>query len=241
MDLKEHFGDLIDEETLEILVKYARGEFEIEGVVLSVDEVLKLKRGDSVYEIPIECCKEHFKPGKLVKIYSEVVRCERDFEIVGDVSRVICGVFLGKKDLKFAVAVGKSVWICFGEVDCDRGDVLELRGFVQDEVFHVLDSRVLGRSEVDGIWTKIGEIQPLKIVNIRGRVSGLSGKFRRASTINLSDESGRVRVVLANENADLYDDLDIGDWVEVYNCYSRIGYDGEIEVICDDGLAIKVF
>ena len=243
-NLKEHFGDLIDEETLDMLVRYARGEevkFRVDGIVLDVGKNLKIRRGEEVYEISLECCREKFKPGYLVRVYSEIVRSERDFEIVGDVSKVIQGVFLGKNGFRFALAVEKSVWICFGDVDCRRGDVLELRGFTQEDTFYVLSYRILDRSEVKCVWTEIKDVKPLKIVNLRGRVSGLSGKFRRFAVIHISDESGRIRVVLFGENAELYDSLDVGDWVEIYNCYARIGYNGEIEVVCDEGLAIKVF
>ncbi len=251
-ELREHFGDLLDEDTFELLVRYAKGEridleesFRVEGIVIEVGDVLKIRRGDDVYDVPLECCKDRFELGYLVRIKSKVVRSERDFEVIGDVSRTVQGIFLGKNGSRFALAVGNSVWNCVGNVECDRGDLIEVRGFNQGEKFFVLSYRKLGKVEVGEMWSRIKSVVPLKLVNLRGRVSGLSGermvKGKKMAIIHISDESGRIRVVLFGDNAKLYRDLDIGDWVELYNCYARIGYDGEIEVVCEDGLAIKVF
>ncbi|ADB58292.1 OB-fold nucleic acid binding domain-containing protein [Archaeoglobus profundus] len=251
-ELREHFGDLLDEDTLELLVRYARGEkvnleesFRVEGVVVGVGDVLKIRRGDDVYEVPLECCKDMFELGYLVRVKSKVVRSERDFEVVGDVSRTVQGIFLGKNGSRFALAVGNSVWICVGNVECDRGDLIEVKGFNQGEKFFVLGYRNLGKADVGEMWTKVRNVIPLKLVNLRGRVSGLSGekivRGKKMAIIHISDDSGRIRVFLLGDNASLYKYLDVGDWIELYNCYARIGYDGEIEVVCDDGLAIKVF
>ncbi len=249
-ELREHFGDLLDEDTFELLVRYAKGErinleesFRVEGIVVEVGDVLKVRRGDEVYDIPLECCRDRFELGYLVRIKSKVVRSERDFEVVGDVSRTVQGVFLGKNGLRFALAVGNSVWNCVGNVECDRGDLIEVKGFNQGERFFVLSYRRLGKVGVKEMWTKISDVVPLRLVNLRGRVNGLSGEKRgkKVAVIHISDDSGRIRVVLLGDNAKLYRDLDIGDWIELYNCYARIGYDGEIEVVCDEGLAIKVF
>ncbi len=181
-EIREHFRDLIDDETLNMLIRYAKGE-------------------------------NH-----------EVVR----------------GVFLGGRKDRFAVAVESSVWICRGKFDFERGDLVELKGFSRGE-FLVVDAKVLGKSSVPNVWECVSKVVPLKTFNLRGRVSGFSGEFRRSAVIHISDGSGRIRVVLVGDNAEIYRDLDVGDWVELYNCTARFGYDGEMEVVCDRGLAIKVF
>ncbi len=251
-EIREHFRDLIDDETLEILIRYAKGEmvevdetFRVEGVVVGINDKLLLRRGREVYEIPLECCKNSFKLGYLVRVKSKVIRSEKDYDILGDVSRIIQGVFLGKNGSRFALAVGKSVWICRGDVECERGDLVEVKGFNVEDTFYVISHRVLGKANVENIWIKVEDVVPLRVINLRGRVSGFYGekvvKGKKVAIIYISDESGRIRVVLMGENTNLYKDLDVGDCIELYNCYARIGYDGEIEVLCDDGLAIKVF
>lgn len=251
-DIIEHFRGLVDDETLELLSRYASGEnveiketFRIRGVVIDIEEKLKIFSKDGISEIPLECCREMFKLGDVVRVKSPVIRSKSDFEVIGNVVRVIEGVFLGGIGSRFALNVGRDVLICMGNVECKRGQILRIEGFNVEDKFFMLNYKIVGKGNVECVWSRIEDISPLKVVNLRGRVSGLLGerfvKNRRTATIYISDESGRMRVVLVGDNAELYRDLDIGDWVEVYEGYVRIGYDGEIEVICDKGLAIKVF
>lgn len=251
-DIIEHFRGLVDDETLELLSRYARGEnvevretVRIGGIVVGVGERLEIFNKEGISEIPLECCRDIFRLGDVVRIKSPVIKNESDFEIVGNVARTIEGVFLGGNGSRFALNVNGSILICMGKVECERGQILRVEGFNVEEKFFVLSYKVVGRGEVCCSWSKIEDASPLKVVNLRGRVSGLLGerfiKNVRIATIYISDESGRIRVVLVGDNAELYKDLDVGDWVEVYDGYVRIGYDGEMEVICDEGLAIKVF
>ncbi len=250
-DIIEHFRGLVDDETLELLSKYASGEnvevkqTRVRGVVIDVGDNLQILTRDGIVEIPIKCCSEKFNLGDLVNVRSSVVNDESDFEIFGNISKTVEGVFLGRSESKFVLSIGKSILICIGSVECRRGDTLRITGFNLENEFFVLRYDVLGRGNVEDVWDRIENVQPLKIVNLRGRVSGLFGertiKNKRTATIYISDESGRIRIVLVGDNAKLYKNLDVGDWVEIYEGYARIGYDGELEVVCDEGLAIKVF
>lgn len=74
-------------------------------------------------------------------------------------------------------------------------------------------------------FTKISEITPGR-VNIKGRVSGI-GDPELANEIFISDESGRVRVVVWDK--DIYFKAEIGAKVEIYNGYAKEGKKG-IEV-----------
>ncbi len=247
-DVVEHFRGLVDDETLELLSRYARGENvdvgrRLSGVVVGVGDSLKVMSSEGLIEVPLKC-SFGFKLGDVVRIRSDVIRSERDFEVVGNVSKIIEGVFLGRNGSRFALSVGRSVSICIGDVKCERGDLLRINGFKLENHFYVLRYEVLGKGNVGDVWDRIGDLKPLRIVNLKGRVSGLFGeRFKREkiAVIYLSDESGRIRVVLVGENASLYRYLDVGDWVEIYEGCTRIGYDGEMEVLCEDGLVIKVF
>lgn len=76
-------------------------------------------------------------------------------------------------------------------------------------------------------FVKISEIVPGK-VNIRGKVSGI-GDPEIANEIYLSDETGRVRVILWNK--EIYWKAEIGMELEIYNCYAKKGSKGvEIHV-----------
>ncbi|MCS7143671.1 MAG: OB-fold nucleic acid binding domain-containing protein [Archaeoglobaceae archaeon] len=75
-------------------------------------------------------------------------------------------------------------------------------------------------------FEKISEIDQGR-VNIRGKVSGL-GDPERASEIYISDETGRIRVIVSRE---IYYKADIGKDVEIYNGFAREGKRGlEIHV-----------
>ncbi|MCS7144579.1 MAG: OB-fold nucleic acid binding domain-containing protein [Archaeoglobaceae archaeon] len=76
-------------------------------------------------------------------------------------------------------------------------------------------------------FVKISEILPGK-VNVRGRVSGI-GDPDLANEIYLSDESGRVRVLIWDK--EIYYKAEIGMRMEIYNGYAKEGKNGiEIHV-----------
>ncbi|HID43704.1 MAG TPA: hypothetical protein EYP30_08050 [Archaeoglobaceae archaeon] len=85
-------------------------------------------------------------------------------------------------------------------------------------------------------FTPVSKLAPLKISNLRGRVSGFgklkSFKNRTLAEIYLSDETDRVKLILWDDNISIYRKADIGDTIEVYNGYPKVGWDGELEVHC---------
>lgn len=70
-------------------------------------------------------------------------------------------------------------------------------------------------------FSKIAEIKPGR-VNVRGRISGI-GDPETANEIYVSDETGRVRVVVSR---DIYFQADIGKEIEIYNGFAREGKKG---------------
>ena len=254
-ELREHFGDLLDEKTLRLLAEYSMGKKPslkrrvfVEGVVVGIkNNTLTLRSGNRLVDVAVKTdLTDRFKVGYRIKCFSEVLEDEDDFEVIGDVKKSMKGVFLGGSFGRFALAVDNSVWTCIGNVDCERGDLIEVTGFNAEDVFVVLDYKKIGKAEIPNLWTEISSIIPLKTVNVRGRVSGFSDvkvvKGVDLAEISVSDSSGRIRVLLWGENAKAYRVLDIGDEVELYNCYAKISYDGEIELHCGRGsVIIKLF
>jgi len=286
-EFRDHFGDLIDEETLRMLVDYSFGrrprtkiseiasrwgKVTVEGVVEKVLGFREFVKGDrrGLVVNAILCddegrvriafwndAAELFRTGDLkegykIRVRAFVKRREEGVELsVNDPSDVeivkekIRGIVLAARGDKVALKYGKDVRICVVREEVSRGDVLELVGtggdlFLADEV------RRIGRVNADdlNVFTPINRIIPLRRVNLRGRVCGLNGlrivRDKDLAEITIADETDRVRVLLWEENARVYREVDIGDFVEVYNGYPKIGWDGEIEVHCGRSTILRV-
>ncbi len=112
----------------------------------------------------------------------------------------------------------------------EAGDVVEgakliVKGYIKDEEVHVNSPMDV---EIRVEFTKIGDLKP-GAVNVKGRVSGI-GEPEKANEIFLSDETGRVKVVLES-HSELYFKVDIGDEIEIMNGIVEEGRDGlEIHV-----------
>lgn len=282
-EFKEHFGDLIDEETLKLLVDYSfgkmpttklselvnkRGKVVVEGViekVLSVREFLKNGRSGLVANAILRDentrvrvtfwndSAELVKAGDIaegcrirlrgfVKRRDDIeisVNDPSDVEILEDSREKIRGIVLARNGSKIALKHGSSVKVCFLKCNAElkKGDVIEALGFGSEE-FVVTDLKVINHIDMDfsNVFTPIARIIPLRKVNLKGRVSGLNGlrvvKGKDLAEIFISDETDRIKVLLWGEHTKLYRELDIGDEIEIYNAYPKVGWDGEIEVHC---------
>jgi replication factor A1 len=185
------------------------------------------------------------------------VREASDVEILekGEVSReVIRGVILGiaqrskgRNLVKAIIANESGITTCVAWdekaeklMEIEVGSSLEIRGVTRHGELVVSELRVIDEKisfNVD--FVAISNIMPLRHVNLRGRISGL-GEVRRVkmkgreatvAEVYLSDETGRVKVLLWDENAYVYKKADIGDHVEIFNAYPKIGWE-EVEVHC---------
>ena len=87
--------------------------------------------------------------------------------------------------------------------------------------------------------TPISDIGIDETVTIVGYVTGLDevreitrsdGKISRVTNIYVSDETGdnRIRVALWGEHADIH--LDVGDKIQIIDCYAKSGWNNEIEL-----------
>ncbi len=108
---------------------------------------------------------------------------------------------------------------------------VRVKGFLKNGEINVTD---VSNIEVWANFDKISSIIPGSKVNIKGKISGIGElkefKDFKLAEIYVSDESGRVKVVLWNEKINVYKKADIGSEVEIYNGYAKIGKNGELEV-----------
>ncbi|MBC7110074.1 MAG: hypothetical protein H5T46_03565 [Archaeoglobi archaeon] len=116
-----------------------------------------------------------------------------------------------------------------------NGDELELH--VSSLSYFMISDRKIFSEE---LFTPISDIVPDERVSIRGFITGLGrirefvradGSMGRSVDIHVSDESGRVKVVLWDEHVELFERMDVGDEIEIVDALARINDRGEIELI----------
>ncbi len=87
--------------------------------------------------------------------------------------------------------------------------------------------------------TPIADIGINSAYSVSGHVSGLDdireferpdGTRSKVSNIYISDETGRIRVVLWGEHAELVNELDIGSEIKIIDAYARSGRNEEVEL-----------
>lgn len=123
--------------------------------------------------------------------------------------------------------------------EIEIGQVFQISGYVKEgysgiEV-NVGNNGVLSQTEEDIeaslATTKIGEIKDgMGDLNIKGRILDISdirtfnrkdGTTGKVGNITVGDETGKIRVTLWDETADMTVDLNIDDSVEIINGYAR--------------------
>jgi replication factor A1 len=173
------------------------------------------------------------------------VNSRSDVEILEKKVKEIRGAYIGIVDVK----TGKSAVLNEEGVHAFNAsqDILKkLEGMEYGSSIKVsvtgagreLNATDIGKSDEEFKieFTPVSELIPLKNSNLKGRVSGFgeirSYKKRTLAEIYLSDESGRVKLILWDDNISIYRKADIGDVIEVYGGYPKIGWNGEPEVHC---------
>ncbi len=162
----------------------------------------------------------------------------------------LVGVLLARnrgKDgtVKCAVSCDDGVLICDGRGNAaealskiEDGSTIKVKGGRQEKKFSVEEVEVLGdaQSGFGAEFTPVTSLTSFQVANLKGRVSGLGKlkqhKNRELAEIYISDESGRVKLVLWDDNVSIYREADIGDSIEVYNGYSKLDWNEEMEVHC---------
>lgn len=177
------------------------------------------------------------------------VNQDSDVEIKEKNVEELVGVLLAKKEendsFKCAVACDR-VFICVGQGDSseslrqiEEGSTIKIKGGKQGKKFTVDKVEASSENKEIGVsvdFTPVASLTSLQVTNVKGRVSGLGKikhhKNRELAEIYISDDSGRVKLVLWDDNVSIYREADIGDFIEVYNGYPKIGWNGEMEVHC---------
>lgn len=160
----------------------------------------------------------------------------------------LIGVLLAKKEkessVQCAVVCDDRVFICNGDAGAaaslrqiEEGTTVKIKGGRQGTKFTVEEVEVTEETkDFHAEFVPLANLTPQQISNVKGRVSGLGKikqhKKRELAETYISDDSGRVKLVLWEDNVSTYKEADIGDFIEVYNGYPKIGWDGEMEVHC---------
>ncbi len=202
-EIKEHFSGLLDDETAELLADYALGLKKRSriGEILSREGVITVE-------------------GVIDRIYP--------IRRVG--SSLVATVIL-RNDMVIRVNLWNEVATLISAGDLFEGLKVVLRGYAKGGEINVFD---VADVEIKTEFSKISSVIPESRVNLKGKISGIGivkeVKSSRIAEIYVSDESGRIRVVLWNDKIDVYKKADIGDEIEIFNGYVKVGRDGELEV-----------
>ena len=216
-EFNNHFGGLIDDETLALLTAYSFGyepSFKIEE--------LANKKGKVVVEGTVE---KTFGVRELEKA-------------------TVTSIILSDGSGRLKVTLWNDAAKLVKTGDVVEGAKIKIRGFLRkrDDV----ELSVNDPADVEILDLEFVEISRITegVVNVKGRVSGFGGMRKTSKNVEIaeiyiSDESGRIRVLLWNDKVQVYKKLDIGDYIEIRNGYAKVGKDGEMEVHCGQRSALK--
>jgi len=216
-EIKEHFLDLIDVKTAETLAAYSFG-------YLPITKLSEIKG----------------RKGKIVvEGYVEKILAVRRFEKNGKEGMVASLIIREDSTAKVNLWNDAATLITSGDIV--EGSKIRIRGYVRNGEINVRDAADV---EVSVELTKVESLLPESKVNLKGRISGIGeirdfGKFKVAE-LYLSDDTGRIRIVLWDENVEVYKMADIGEQIVVYNGYVKVGKDGEMEVHVGKNSRVKI-
>jgi replication factor A1 len=97
--------------------------------------------------------------------------------------------------------------------------------------------------------TPIADIEINSAYSVRGHVSGIDevreferpdGTKSRVSNIYISDETGRIRVALWGEHANMVGELDIGSEIRIVDAYAKPGRNEEVELSAGSRTSIQI-
>lgn len=141
-----------------------------------------------------------------------------------------------------------------------KGDSIEiLNAFSRENTFTDQTEIQLGSSggimktdtavEFSETYTPIADIGINSAYSVKGHVSGLDdirefersdGTKSKVSNIYVSDETGRIRVTLWGDNADIVNDLDIGSEISITDAYAKSGMNEEVELSAGGRTGIQI-
>ncbi|MEE6211083.1 single-stranded DNA binding protein [Salarchaeum sp. III] len=234
----EQMGGLADEETAAMLLAHELDEGEVNGIAdiePEMEEVKFLAKVTSVGEVRTFERDEEEEEGRVLNVdvadesgsvrvsfWDEQAAAAEDELEPGQVLRI-----KGRpKDGYNGVEVNVS------QVEVDEDEEID----VQVVDTYRVDDLTMGASDVD----LVGEVLSTDDVRTFSRDDGSEGKV---SNLLVGDETGRVRVTLWDEQADLADEFAAGDVVEITDGYVRerdgslelhVGNRGRVETVEED-------
>ncbi|MCJ7443970.1 MAG: OB-fold nucleic acid binding domain-containing protein [Methanotrichaceae archaeon] len=162
---------------------------------------------------------------------------------VGIVSTVLLGDETGK--------IRITLWNDQAKMDLKEGDVLEIINGSSAERYGQLEIRTSGytiirKSDQNVSYSEkissIADLKPGNLCSVSGFVTGL-GEMRafqredgtpgQVANIYISDATGRIKVVLWGEHADLLEKLDLGYKADIIDCQAKSGWNEELELSCN--------
>jgi len=220
----EQMGGLADEETAAMLIAHELDEGEVNGIAdieVEMEEVKFLAKVTSIGELRTFERDEEDEDGRVlnadvadesgsvrISFWDEQAAAAEDELEVGDVLRI-----KGRpKDGYNGVEVNVS------QVEVDEDEEIDVQVL---DAYQVADL-TMGASDVD----LVGEVLATEEVRTFGRDDGSEGKV---SNLVVGDETGRIRVTLWDEKADLADEFSAGEVVEITDGYVR-ERDGSLEL-----------
>ena len=220
----EQMGGLADEETAAMLIAHELSEGEVEGIAdvePGMEEVKFLGKVRSVGELREFEREGEDEPGKVVNV-----------ELADETGAIRVAFWDEMADSAIE--------------ELEAGQVLRVAGRPKEGYngVEVSASRVEPEPDVD-IDVPVGDdyhIDDLSLglsdVSLPGRILGTDsvrtfdrddGSEGRVSNLSLGDETGRIRVTLWDEKADLVEEFDAGESVEIVDGYVR-ERDGDLEL-----------
>ncbi len=161
---------------------------------------------------------------------------------MGKIRRISIGDETGKIDV---VLWGSEA----EDIGFEKGDTVEImNAFTRENAYTNQTEIHIGRGSIiksDAVveysekFTQIADIVMNSTCSVKGYVSGMDvireferqdGTKGKVSSIYVSDDTGRIKVVLWGEHAELVNELDIGSEVCVIDAYAKPGMNGEIEL-----------
>ena len=221
----DQMGGLADEETAAMLIAHDLRDEEVSGIadiepgmdevkflgkVVSIGDVRTFER-DGEDEPDGRVCNVEVadETGRIrISLWDEAAGAAEDQLEVGQVLRIAGRPTDGYDGVE--VSVDKVEPDADAEVDVEVLDTYRV------------EDLALGRSDVD----LVGKVLDTDSVRTFDRDDGSEGKV---ANLTLGDETGRVRVTLWDEQADLVEEFDPGETVEVVDGYVR-ERDGDLEL-----------
>ena len=225
----EQMGGLADEETAAMLIAHELDDGEVNGIAditPEMDEAKFLAKVTSIGELRtferdgadeedgrvINCDVADETGSVRVTFWDEQAVAAEDELSVGDVLRI-----KGRPKDGF-----NGVEVNVSQVEIDEDEEIDVQ--VQDE--YRVDDLSLGLSDV----TLVGQVLGTDEVRTFSRDDGSEG---RVSNVLVGDDSGRVRVTLWDDQAELANEFEHGDVVEIVDGYVR-ERDGDLELHVGD-------